>query len=183
MIRYAALLRGVAPSLPNMTNEVLRGVFVGLGLADVTSVLASGNILFRSPDPDAPGLERRIEDALARGLGLSCRTILRTHAELRALLDSDPFPGLTHGRGTYLTATFLQDPAAPPLPATPASGPGSLTRVVRYDPAARAVLAVTDNSVPGSTPDFMGWLERHCGKAITTRSWLTVGRLVAALER
>ena len=181
MNRYAALLRGIAPAFPNHGNDKLRGVFEGLGFEGVASVLASGNILFRSDETDAAALEQRIEDALARELGLSSRTIIRPHGNLRALLDSDPFAGLTHGRGTYLTATFLKD--------APAEGvalpdlPGTLTRVVRYDPAARALLAVTDNSTPGNTPDFMGWLERSYGKAITTRSWLTVQRIVAKLER
>lgn len=181
MQRYAALLRGIAPAFPNHGNDKLRGVFEGLGFEDVTSVLASGNILFRSAEPDAAALEAQIEDALARDLGLSSRTIIRALGELRALLDSDPFGGLTHGRGTYLTATFLKD--APSEGVEPPEMPGGLTRIVRYDPDARAVLAVTDNSTPGSTPDFMAILERTYGKAITTRSWLTVQRIVAKLER
>ena len=54
--------------------------------------------------------------------------------------------------------------------------------MVRYDRAARAVLAITDNSDPGTTPDFMTWLEKSFGKDITTRSWLTVQRVVTRLE-
>lgn len=181
MERYAALLRGIAPAFPNHTNDKLRGVFERLGFEDVASVLASGNILFRTDAPDPAALEQRVEDALARDLSLSSRTIIRTHTELRALLDSDPFAGLTHGRGTYLTATFLKD--APADGEAPPDLAGTLTRLVRYDPAARAVLAVTDNSTPGGTPDFMGRLERTYGKAITTRTWLTVQRIVAKLER
>ena len=114
MPQFAALLRGIAPSGRNMTNDKLRGVFERLGFTQVASVLASGNIVFRCDTADTAVLEQRIEDALATDLGLSSRTILRAHADLRALLDSDPFPGLTHGRATYLTATFLKDPATAP---------------------------------------------------------------------
>jgi uncharacterized protein (DUF1697 family) len=177
---YAALLRGISPSGTNMTNDKLRGVFERLGFAKVASVLASGNIVFRSAGADVPGLEQRIEDALAGDLGIASRTIIRAHSELRALLDSEPFPGLTHGRGTYLTATFLKDVATAPDVVT--GQPGSRTQVVRYDRAARAILAITDNSDPGTTPDFMSWLERSFGKDITTRSWLTVQRIVKKLE-
>jgi hypothetical protein len=53
---------------------------------------------------------------------------------------------------------------------------------VRYDRVARAVLAVTDTSDPGEASGFMSWLERTCGRDITTRSWLTVQRVVAKLE-
>ena len=44
------------------------------------------------------------------------------------------------------------------------------------------VLAVTDSTVPGQTPTFMTWLERTCGKDITTRSWLTVHRVVSKMQ-
>jgi uncharacterized protein (DUF1697 family) len=180
MHQYAALLRGIAPSGTNMTNDKLRGVFERLGFATVASVLASGNIVFRSADADVPGLEQRIEDALASDLGIASRTIIRAHSELRGLLDSEPFPGLTHGRGTYLTATFLKDVATAPDVIPEQLDPG--TQVVRYDRAARAVLAITDNSDPGTTPDFMSWLEKSYGRDITTRSWLTVQRVVKKLE-
>lgn len=180
MHRYVALLRGIAPSLPNMTNDKLRGVFEGLGFEQVGSVLASGNAVFRTIDADVPQLEERIQRALNEQLDIAGGTIIREHAELRALLDRDPFPGLTHGRGSYLTATFLKDGAAAPerLP----DQPNPRTRIVGYDPAARVFLAVIDNSTPGTTPDFMTWLDRTYGKDITTRTWLTVQRIVKRLE-
>jgi uncharacterized protein (DUF1697 family) len=179
MPEFAALLRGIAPSGPNMTNDKLRGVFEGLGFENVGSVLASGNIVFHSDDVDVPALEQRVEDRLADDLGLASRTIIRAYPDLRALLDSDPFPGLTHGRDTYLTATFLK--GAAPDPRT--DQPDPHTEVVRYDRAARAVLAVTRISEPGQSPTFMSWLEKSYGKDITTRSWLTVQRIVTKLER
>lgn len=175
---YAALLRGIAPSGPNMTNDKLRGVFEGLGYADVRSVLASGNIVFGAQESDVPGLERRIEDALTSELGLTSRTIIRSQDELRSLLASDPFPGLTHGPNTYLTATFLQQPQSGEALQ---ESPDPTTRIVRYDRPARAVLAVTDNTA-GQTPTFLAWIEKTCGKAITTRSWLTVQRIVRTLD-
>ena len=180
MARYAALLRGIAPSGRNMTNDKLRSVFEGLGLEDVGSVLASGNIVFRSDVADAAVLEQRIEDGLALELGISSRTLVRTCEEMRALVDSDPFPGLAHSSTTYLTATFIKDAAGAPHAVPGQLDPG--TTVVRYDAAARAVLAITDNSEPARAAAFMVWLERSYGKGITTRSWLTVQRIVRKLE-
>lgn len=162
-----------------MTNDKLRGVFEGLGYRHVASVLASGNIVFGTDESDVPALESRIEEALTSQLGIASRTIIRSHAELRTLVASNPFPGLAHGPDTYLTATFLKSPDPNP---DLAHAPQSTTRLVCYDRAARAVLAVTDNTVPGQTPAFMAWLERTCGKGITTRSWLTVQRVVRKLE-
>lgn len=49
MTQYAAFLRGVAPTSPNMHNKKLRSVFEGLGFTNVTTVISSGNIIFESP--------------------------------------------------------------------------------------------------------------------------------------
>lgn len=163
-----------------MANDRLRGVLQDLGTEQVSSVLASGNIVFTAPEQDVPALETRIQQALHDTLGIPGGTIVRSLGELRALLDSDPFPGLTHGRATYLTATFLKDGAPPPTELPEAAGPTS--GVVGFDPAARAFLAVTDNSVEGRTTEFMAWLDRTYGKEITTRTWLTVQRIVRRLE-
>jgi uncharacterized protein (DUF1697 family) len=180
MKRYVALLRGIAPSGTNMTNDKLRGVFEDLGFANVGSVLASGNITFQAPDEDVAALEQRIEDALAIGLGIASRTIIRDDGELRALVDSQPFAALTHSRETYLTATFLKHGAAAPINLPEAAGPHPW--VVSYDPVARAILAVTDNRTAGGGSGFMAWLETSCGKDVTTRSWLTVQRVLRKLE-
>ncbi|MFX0575182.1 DUF1697 domain-containing protein [Nocardia nepalensis] len=180
MNRYAALLRGIMPTNPNMKGEKLRGVFEGLGFEKVGTVLASGNVVFRSADTDVAKLEARIQDALNSELGIPGGTIVRTHQELRDLLDTDPFPGLTHCRETYLLATFLkQTPPDITDDLRQHAEPG--VRIVGYDRAARAVLSVIDNSEP-RTPNFMAWMEKTYSKDITTRTWLTVQKIVKKLE-
>jgi hypothetical protein len=106
---------------------------------------------------------------------------VRSYSELRALVDSEPFPGVTHSSNTYLTATFIKDPRGVPSVVPGQLHPGG-TEVVGYDAGARAVLAITDNSEPDRAGGFMVWLERSYGKGITTRSWLTVQRIVRKLE-
>ncbi|MGY0500915.1 DUF1697 domain-containing protein [Nocardia sp. FBN12] len=178
MESYAALLRGIMPTNPNMRNEKLRGVFEGLGFEKVVSVLSSGNVVFRTAD-DPADLEERIQQALNAELGIPGGTIIRSHPELRALLDRDPFAGLPHERGSYLTVTFFK--AKMREADTEAFADDSLTRVIGYDREARAFLTVNDNSV-GKTPDFMARLEKTYGKDITTRTWLTVQRVVKKME-
>ncbi|MBF6332935.1 DUF1697 domain-containing protein [Nocardia transvalensis] len=180
MTRYAAWLRGIMPSNPNMRNEKLRAVFEGLGFESVGSVLSSGNIVFSSAETDVSDLESTIRQALTEELGIGGGTIIRSRAELQALVDRDPFAGLTHDRTTYLTVTFVKDGGK-------TGGPGPLperlekaVRIVGYDEQARAVLAVLDNTDP-STANHMGWLETVYGKDITTRTWLTVRKVLAKL--
>ncbi len=175
---YAALLRGIMPTNPNMRNEKLRAVFEGLGFTKVASVLTSGNLVFRTAD-DPADLEDRIQEALSAELGIPGGTIIRSHPELRALLDRDPFEGLPHERGSYLTVTFFKDRMH--QADTTAFEDDPLTRVIGYDADARAFLTVIDNST-GKTPDFMARLEKTYGKDITTRTWLTVQRVVKKME-
>ncbi|MFI9509823.1 DUF1697 domain-containing protein [Nocardia sp. NPDC052566] len=178
MNRYAALLRGIMPSNPNMTGAKLRGVFEGLGFEGVASVLASGNVVFRSTETDIAALEDTIQQALNRELGIPGGTIVRGYDELRTLLDTDPFDGLTHCRETYLIATFFKHKAPKALPS---ETDDPTTRIIGYDKPARAFLAVIDNSDP-KTPDWMVWLEKQYGKDITTRTWLTVQKIVKKME-
>jgi uncharacterized protein (DUF1697 family) len=178
--QYVALLRGIAPSGRHMTNDLLRGVVERLGFEGVVSVLSSGNLVFRGADEPVPDLERRLERALAADLGVTSRTLVRTGAEVRALVKSDPFPGLVHGSDTYLTATFLRHPT--PQPAIGLEQLDPRSRVVGYDPAARVLLAVIDNTDPRAGSRFVGWVERAYGKDLTMRSWLTVQRVARALQ-
>ncbi len=178
--RYAALLRGIMPSNPNMRGEKLRGVFTGLGFSSVGSVLASGNIVFGSDETDTVALESRIQQALNAELGIGGGTIIRSREELQALVDSDPFPGLTHCRETYLMATFMKDPGNPGLKTKPPADVAETVQVVRYDKPCRALLAIMDNSMPNS-PAHMAWLEKAYGQGITTRTWLTVHKILAKL--
>lgn len=180
MNRYAALLRGIMPTNPNMKGEKLRGVFEGLGFEKVATVLASGNVVFRTADTDIAKLEARIQDALNSELGIPGGTIVRTYDELRDLLDTDPFPGLTHGRGTYLIATFLKQ-APPNVAKELRKHTEPVVEIVGYDSAGRVVLAVIDNTEP-RTPNFMAWMEKTYSKEITTRTWLTVQKIVKKME-
>lgn len=178
MNRYAALLRGIMPTNPNMKNDKLRGVFEGLGFEKVATLLSSGNVVFGCADTDVPELEARIQEALNRELGIPGGTIIRSYEELRVLLDRDPFEGLTHERGSYLTVTFFKDPD--PQVEHPELV-DELTRIVGYDKPARAFLTVIDNSTPRTT-NFMAWLDKTYGKDITTRTWLTIQKIVKKLE-
>ncbi|MBL1079226.1 DUF1697 domain-containing protein [Nocardia sp. 2] len=180
MNRYAAFLRGIGPSNPNMRNEKLRGVFEGLGFEKVGSVVSSGNVVFHSDETDTAALESRIQQALRAELGIPGGTLIRSRERLQSLVDADPFPGLTHCRETYLVVTFLREEPAS-VPEWPSEGRPSAVTVVGYDKAARALLSILDNRDPGTT-NFMVWLEKSFGKDITTRTFLTIERTLKKLN-
>ena len=174
MTKYAALLRGIGPTNPNMKGEKLRGVFESLGFAHVQSVITSGNIVFETDITDVKKLETMVEKALPKQLGFTSTTIIRSQAELQALVDADPFPGITQGPKNYITVTFLKEKpkSVPKLPYKPESKGYEVLAL--YDRAIAATLDQTHEK----TPNLMSWLEKQFGKQITTRTYKTINRLL-----
>ena len=60
----------------------LRELFASLGLSDVATVIASGNVLFTTRSGRTDQLERRIETHLYLALGYEVATFLRRAGEL-----------------------------------------------------------------------------------------------------
>jgi uncharacterized protein (DUF1697 family) len=92
MERYAAFLRGLNLGRNRrVTNEQLRAEFERLGLADVATFRASGNVVFAGEGGDEGALGARIEAALAEGLGYEVPVFLRSAEELAAIAAAAPF--------------------------------------------------------------------------------------------
>lgn len=91
MPRYVALLRAINVGGRTVKMSELCALFEQARLADVESVIASGNVLFSSRAADAAALETRIETALRKGLGYDVATFVRTADELDAVVAHDPF--------------------------------------------------------------------------------------------
>lgn len=151
-MRYVALLRGIMPMNPNMKGEKLKGVFEGLGFKNVQTVIASGNVVFDSPSKNTKALEKKIEDELPKKLGFKSTTIIRSEDELKKLVKKNPFKGVKDEKPNYLIVTFFKD---------------------RRPELCTAIKLGADK-----TPNFMSQLERKHGKAITTRTWKTVHRIL-----
>lgn len=92
MQRYAAFLRGINLGRRRVTGDELCAVFTGLGFDEVSSFLASGNVVFASDDGDVDELTGRIEDGLAAALGYEVTTFLRTDDEVAEIAGREPFP-------------------------------------------------------------------------------------------
>jgi uncharacterized protein (DUF1697 family) len=174
MIKYVALIRGIGPGDSRMANDKLRGVLEGLGFSGVKSVISSGNIIFESDITDVNKLETMIEAALVKHLRFERSTIVKSQGQLQKLLDSDPFSGAPHNESSYLLITFFKQPTEPgfDLPYQPPSKPYTL---VGY--ADNTLFSITNNTVI-KTSDLMTWLEKQYSKKITSRTPLTIQRIL-----
>jgi uncharacterized protein (DUF1697 family) len=173
MERYAAFLRGVSPMNAKMPE--LRRAFEAAGFRDVRTVLSSGNVVFAARAAPGPALERKAEAAMKAELETAFAAIVRPIAELRALLATDPYAGARLAPEAKRVVTFLRvRPRA--VPALPIERDGA--RILGM-----AGGEVFSFYLPGPRgPVFMALIERTFGKDVTTRTWDTVRKVVAASE-
>lgn len=92
MTQYFAFLRGINLGKRRVKMDVLKSHFEALGFDNVSTFIASGNVIFESKAKDAAKLEKQIENYLASELGYEVDTFLRTAAEVAAVGKLDPFP-------------------------------------------------------------------------------------------
>jgi uncharacterized protein (DUF1697 family) len=172
MTSFVALIRGIGPGDPRKSNESLRGVLEELGFEDVRSVISSGNVVFSAADgADVDDLGDRIEAAWPELRGFKATTIVRSREQLQHLVDQEPFGDLPHGRVSYQLVTFFKRPVkesvAPP--------DGMALKLVGLVDG--ALCTVSDTTVTG-TPDAMNWLEKTYSKELTSRTPLTLVRIL-----
>ena len=87
---FVALLRGINVGGKNIVRMAdLRAAFEDAGYAAVGTYIQSGNVLFESDGPRA-SLERDIERMLERAFGLSLVVVVRSHRQLRNVVDRAP---------------------------------------------------------------------------------------------
>jgi uncharacterized protein (DUF1697 family) len=171
-MRYAALLRAVNLAKRNrIAMADLRRILADLDYGGVVTHLQSGNAVFSTELPSA-ALERQIADALAKHAELTCAVMVRSGAELAAVLATNPL-GRDPADPSRYFVSFLADAPAPAAAAEFTSldfGPERAWVVGRE--AYFLVPREVERSRLSNT-----LLERRLGVAGTARNWNTVTKL------
>jgi len=112
MTNYIALLRAVnVGGTGKLPMTELAAMCEGCGFAKVKTYIASGNVVFQSGKSEAQ-VKKALEAALAEYAGKPVGAMVRTAAEMAAVLAANPFP---ERAGNATVAIFLD--AAPPADA------------------------------------------------------------------
>jgi uncharacterized protein (DUF1697 family) len=109
MITYIALLRGMNLGKRNIKMDELRKLFAELKLGNVRTYIASGNVIFDAKEKDEKKLTAKIEKHLKDSLGYEVFVMLRTRAELEAVLKNNPFKDAPENTTTYISF-FVEAP-------------------------------------------------------------------------
>jgi uncharacterized protein (DUF1697 family) len=172
MTTSVALLRGVNVGGGNrLPMADLRATVDRLGYSDVSTVLQSGNIVFRSGDDEAT-IVRRLGAAVADRHGLAVPVVVRTGAEMSAVLERHPD---RHGaiEATLLHVAFLDRPPPPDALGEVATDRWGRDR---WTVDGRELFLTYPNG-SGRSPMTIDVFERAWGVTATARNLNTVAKL------
>jgi uncharacterized protein (DUF1697 family) len=159
----------------NLKMPALAKAFESAGFSHVRTLLSSGNVVFSAARGTEAALQRKAEAAMQAQLGKSFMTFVRSIDHLRELIAADPFARFKLPAGNKRVVTFLHEPAAA-FPRLPIELQGARLLALHGRELLSAYVPTPND------PVFMRLIERHCGKAQTTRTWDTVLKVCAAGE-
>jgi uncharacterized protein (DUF1697 family) len=167
MSTWVALLRAVNVGGRRLSMADLRRLVEEAGGQDVRTYLQSGNVVFAGTKAAAGTLE----PALTAYCGFEVRVLLRTPAELRTVVEGQPFGGPPAG----WHVTFLE--TKPAASAANAVQPGAYG-ADEFRVIGREVYLNVRDGYGRSKLNNTFW-ERTLKTAATTRNWRTVEALFA----
>lgn len=174
MNAYAAFLRGVSPL--NLKMPVLKAALEAVNFVNVKTLLSSGNVVFQTRLSTETAVETKVEAALIDHVGRPFYTIARSVNALREMVASQPHAAFKPRAEAKLVVTFLRDkPKQRPVLPLERDGVRLLAMTDRE--------VFSDYVVGPAGPVFMTLLEKTFGKNITTRTWDTVAKVVAAGDK
>jgi uncharacterized protein (DUF1697 family) len=110
--QFVAFLRAINVGGRVVRMTALKAAFEQLGLSDVATFIASGNVVFKSPARDVGKLEKRVARALEDTLGYPVGTFIRTTGEVARIAEYQPFPGKPTDGATLFIGFLPNAPAA-----------------------------------------------------------------------
>jgi uncharacterized protein (DUF1697 family) len=114
MQRYVAFLRGMNLGGRRIKNEDLRRHFEEMGLEEVATFRASGNVIFSTAKRETEGkLAGRVEAELDERLGYDVPVFLRSAEEIEAIAAQEPFDAeaITRSKGKLQVSLLKKKPS------------------------------------------------------------------------
>lgn len=108
MTSFVSLFRGInVGGHHQIKMNELKELHESLGLRDVVPYIQSGNVVFISDDADPVQLQKDIEDGVEKRFGFHAEVIVRTSAELRDIIENNPFQGQPGKESKWVVVMFL----------------------------------------------------------------------------
>jgi len=112
MPKYIAFLRAINVGGHTVKMEKLKKLFEELGFSNVSTFIASGNVIFDTSSKKTEALEKKIEAHLQKSLGYEVATFIRSGSDLAEIARYKPFPEAEIAKSHALYVGFLQVPVS-----------------------------------------------------------------------
>lgn len=175
MAELIAFLRAINVAGHNVKMDALCGHFKALGLTQVETFIASGNVIFESGSPDTAWLEESLERQLVAKLGYEIATFVRTRTDVAQLAHYGAFSETKLASAGAFCVGFLK---APLTAAQAVKLQHFATDMDEFHAAGREIFwlcKVRQSESKFSNTQF----ERKLGISATFRSITTVQKLAA----
>lgn len=168
MTQFIAFLRGINIGGRKVFMEDLQKTFEDLGFSDIKTLIASGNVVFATPETNEKVLQQKIEELLEKTFGFTIPVILRRKDEIEKLIEENPFKNIKIEPGTRLQMTLFSDAMK-----SQESIKNTEFMIRNIDNRTLAGIVYPN----GKTTNLMTTIDRTFGKYSTTRNWNTILKL------
>lgn len=170
--RWVALLRGINLGRARQVDMPrLRDLLTAQGFGEVRTHLRSGNVVLDAALGERE-LAARLSEAIEAEFGFAVPVVVRTGAELAALVAADPLGDVATDPARRLVTFLPEPPAAEAVAALPPADRGA------YLVRGRELHLWLPDGIQGTPLARWTW-DSLLGLPGTSRNWNTVSRLVA----
>lgn len=171
MYKYISLLRGINVGGNNKIKMLaLRALYESMGFSNVSSYIQSGNVTFTSASCDKKRMTGTIAENITKKFGVEINVLIKSKAELRNIIEENPYTEIAHKNLSKLHITFLQNQASK-------SAMLQLNKILLDSDeffAAKDVIYLYCPNGYGRTKLTNTHLERILGVSATTRNFKTI---------
>jgi uncharacterized protein (DUF1697 family) len=174
MTGFIALLRAVNVGGTGIIRMAdLKVLCEKAGFRDVTTLLQSGNVVFRATGSDK-AVARKLADAIEKSHKFRPAIMVRTADEIEAVMRHNPFKAEEKSDPSHLIVGFSIEP--------PAAGAAERIAAVKVNKEKLHLgpreLYIYYGTGQGTSKVTNVVLERALGTPVTARNWNTVGKLL-----
>ena len=176
---YVALLRGINVGGSNVIKmAALKSCLEQLGFESVTTLIASGNVVFESAEKKAPKLRNQIEKALSSTFGYDSRVVLRSRSQIARTLADVPKEWTTR-KDLRCNIFFLREP----LTATEALPHIKVAPGIDFVKAGRGVLYCSTLLSGVKKSRFTRVIGTPIYRQLTIRNYATCRKILDSMNR
>jgi uncharacterized protein (DUF1697 family) len=104
---FVALFRGINVGGKQVGMGELKALHEALGLQNIVTYIRSGNVIFTCDNADTAQLTMRIEEGFVQQFGFRVKVMLRTLAEMQAVIANNPFQNQPTKELKWIVVLFL----------------------------------------------------------------------------